>query len=92
MGYQGLLSFCISGKSPNKLSVSVATSKDIWMPGSFLQQWVMETRAFRFGKRGRQACKIIINEIDQIVKFSNKNTKVEVLRLAANGYVARDLR
>ena len=52
----------------------------------------METRAFRFGNSGRQACEIVINEVDQVVNSSNKNTKVEVLRLAMNGYVARDLR
>lgn len=79
-------------KNPDKLSVCVATSKDAWVPGSFLQQWVMKTRAFRFGNSGRQACEIIINEVDQVVSSSNLNIKVEVLRLALNGYVARDLR
>lgn len=70
----------------------MATSKDVWMPGSFLQKWVMETRAFWVGKRGRQTCKILINELDQEVSLSNENIKVEVLRLVGNRYVARDLR
>lgn len=34
----------------------------------------------------------MINEVDQVLSFSNKNTKVEVLPLAMNGYVASDLR
>ena len=52
----------------------------------------METRAFRFGERGRQACKTLINEVDQVVNLSNENIKGEVLRLVGNWYVARDLR
>lgn len=62
------------------------------MPGSFLQKWTMETRAFRFGEKDIQACKILINEVDQVVNFSNENVKVEVLRLVGNRYVARELR
>lgn len=86
------IAFCISRKKAEEFSVSVATSKDVWMPGSFLQKWVMETRAFRFGERGRQAFKTLINEIDQVVNLSNGNVKVEVLRLVGNRLVARDLR
>lgn len=70
----------------------MATSKDSWVPGSFLQQWVRKTRAFRFGNNGRQACKILINQVDQVMGSSNQGTKKEVLRLAMNGYVARELR
>lgn len=62
------------------------------MPGSYLQQWMQETRAFRFGEMGRQACKILIDEVDQVVNFSNENVKVEVLRQESNRYVARELR
>lgn len=90
-GIPRTIAFCISGKEPDELCVSVATSKDVWMPGSILQKWVIESRAVRFGKRGGQACKIIINEVDEAVNCSNENEKVEVLRLVANGYVARDL-
>lgn len=39
-----------------------------------------------------QACKMIINEVDEVVNFSAENKKLEVLRLVSNGYVARDLR
>lgn len=52
----------------------------------------MEKKAFQFDEKVRQAYKIIINETDQVVTFSNEKTKVEVLRLVANGYVAGDLR
>ena len=61
------------------------------MPGSFLQKWVMETRSFRFCERGRQACEILVNEVDQVVNLSNENVKAEVLRLVGNRYLARDL-
>ena len=91
-GTSRTIAFCISGKKANELSVSVATSKDAWMPGSFLQKWTMEARAFRFGEKDIQACKILINEVDQVVNFSNENVKVEVLRLVGNRYVARELR
>ena len=86
------IAFCISRIKADALSVSVATSKDIWMPGSFLHQWMLKTRAFRFGEMGRQACRILINEIDQVVNFSNEKVRVEVLRQVSNGYVARELR
>lgn len=86
------IAFRIAKRNSVEVSVTVATSKDSWVPGSFLQQWVMETRAFRFGNNGRQACKILINEVDQVVGSSNQDTKKEVLRLAMNGYIARDLR
>lgn len=86
------IAFCVSAKKPNEASVSVATSKDVWMPGSFLQKWVMKARAVRFGEKGRRACGSIIDEVDQMVKFSNETEKVAVLRLVANRYVARDLR
>lgn len=62
------------------------------MPGSFLQKWVMKARAVRFGEKGRQACELVVHEVDQVVKFSNENEKVEVLRLVSNRYVARNLR
>lgn len=86
------IAFCIASKEPDELSVSVATSKDIWIPASFLQQWVLATRAERFGEKGVQACKRLIIEVDEMVNLSNENRNVEVLRLAANGHVARDLR
>lgn len=86
------IALCISGKEPDELCVSVATSKDVWVPGSFLQKWVMESRAVRLGDSGKQACKVIINEVDEVVNSSTENQKLEVLRLVANGYIARDLR
>lgn len=86
------ISFCISGIKADEFSVSVGTSKDVWMPESFLQQWMLKTRAFRFGEMGRQACRNLIDEVDQIVNFSNGNVRVEVLRQVGNGYVARELR
>lgn len=87
------IAFCIASKEPEELSVSVATSwKDIWVPASFLQQWVLATRAEWFGEKGVQACKRVILEVDEMVNLSNENRNVEVLRLVANGYVSRDLR
>lgn len=86
------IALCISGKEPDELSVSVATSKDVWVWGSFLQKWVIVSRAARFGSSGEQACKVIINEVDEVVNCSIENKKVEVLRLVSNGYGARDLR
>ncbi len=83
--------FCVRGKGPDELRVSVTTSKNDWMSGSFLQKWVTKTRAARFGKKGRKPCKIIVNEVDQVVNFSS-NGKVEVIKLMTNEYVARNLR
>lgn len=85
------IAFCIANEEPDELSVSVATSKDLWIPTSFLQQWVVATRAARFGEKGLQACKRVILEVDKTVNVSSENRNVVVLRLAANGYVARDL-
>ena len=85
------IAFCIAGKEPDELSVSVATSKDIWIPASFLQKWVLATRAARFGEKGVQACKDVILEVDKMINLSNDNRNIEVLRLAASGYVARNL-
>lgn len=52
----------------------------------------MVSRAVRFGSSGEKACKVIINEVDEVVNCSIENKKLEVLRLVSNGYVARDLR
>lgn len=43
---------CIAGEGPEGLSVSVTTSKDVRFPESFLQQWVLSTRAARYGEKG----------------------------------------
>ena len=53
---------------------------------------MLSTRAARFGEKGVQACKCVISEVDEVVNLFKENRKLEVLRLAANGYVARDLR
>ncbi len=39
-GTPRIIAFCISRIKADAFSVSVATSKDIWMPGSFLHQCV----------------------------------------------------
>lgn len=57
-GVPRTIAFCIAKRNSVEVSVSVATSKDSWVPGRFLQQWIMKTRASRFGKNGRQACRI----------------------------------
>lgn len=51
----------------------------------------LSSSTFRFGETGRQACRILIDEVDQVVNFSNENVRVEVLRQVSNGYVAREL-
>lgn len=84
--------FCVRGKGPDELRVSVATSKDDWIPGRFLQKWVTKTRAAGFGKKGRQPCKIIVNEVDQVANNFSNHGKVEVIKLMTNEYVARNLR
>lgn len=86
------IAFCISGIKADEFSVLVATSKDFWMPVSFLQQWMLKTRASWFGEIGRHACRNLIDEGDQVLNFSNENVRVEVLRQVGNGYVARELR
>lgn len=90
-GTPRIIAFCISRIKADAFSVSVATSKDIWMPGSFLHQWMLKTRAFRFGEMGRQACRILIDEVDQVVNYSNEKVRVEVLRQVPNGRELRQL-
>lgn len=60
---------------------------------AFLHQWMLKKRAFRFGEMDRQACRTLIDEVDQVVNLSsNENVRVEELRQVLNGYVARELR
>lgn len=61
-----------AGKEPDELIISAATSKDIWIPESFLQQRVIATRAARFGER-------VILKVDKMVNLSNEDRNVEVL-------------
>lgn len=81
-GASRTITFCIS---EIKADDSVARPKDVWIPGSFLQQWMLKTRALRFGEMGGQACRILIDEVDQVVKLSNENLRVEVLKQVEMG-------
>lgn len=51
-GAPGTIASCIAGEGPEELSVSVTTSKDVRVPESFHQQWVLSTGAARFGEKG----------------------------------------
>lgn len=76
------IAFCIAGEEADELRISVATSRDVWVPDSFLQQSVLSTKAARFGEKGVQACKCVIIEVDNMLKG---NRSIEVLRLTASG-------
>lgn len=73
----------------------VATSKDVWPSGSFLQSWVLYARKVRFGARGSQASRKQIEEVNAKVQdkatASVVSVKQAVLELAYAEYAEKDL-
>lgn len=58
--------FCM--KADGTGPISVATSKDVWPPKSFLKTWVVEARKARFGDQGSQASNTLIVEVNEKVR------------------------
>lgn len=75
--------------------VSVATSKDMWPPKSFLKAWVVEARKARFGDQGSRASKTLIEEVNKKVRAlamaDEISEKQAVLDLASAEYACNDL-
>lgn len=49
-GYPRTVALCTEVNETRQMSI--ATSKDVWPPRSFLQSWVIHARESRFGARG----------------------------------------
>lgn len=82
------VAFCM--KADGTGPVSVATSKDVWPPKSFLKTWVVEARKARFGDQGSQASNTLIVEVNEKVRtlaMANEiSEKQAVLDLASTEY------
>ena len=67
--------------------MSIATSKDVWPPKSFLQAWVIQARKSRFKEKGTQATKALIDKVNDKVRTiavaAETSEKEEVLQLAS---------
>lgn len=74
--------------------ISMATSKDVWPPKSFLQAWEIQACKSWFGDQGSQASKILIEEVNTKVRtFAMANgisKKQAVLDFASDKYASRD--
>lgn len=89
------LTVAFSIKADGTGPISVATSKDMWPPKSFLQTWVVEARKAWFGDQGSQASKTLIVEVNEKVRTlamaKEISKKQAVLDLASADYACEAL-
>lgn len=76
--------------------ISMATSKGVRPPQSFLQAWATQACKSRFGDQGSQASKILIEGVNtKVCTFAMTNgisKKQAVLDFASDKYASRDLK
>lgn len=72
-GIPNTIAFCMN--TPGLKHLSVVTSKAVWQSPSFLQNWGLQTREYRFGKAGSMACKALIEGVDRNIHALNPNVK-----------------
>lgn len=93
-GYLRTVALCTEVNETRQMSI--ATSKDVWPPRSFLQSWVIRARESRFGARGSQASNNLIEEVNTKVQTlaiaSGVSVKQAVLDLAYADYAGKDLK